>query len=326
MRCACWRPRGRRCWRPAWPTRRSTWSSTARPGTCASCCRWSHGARPGSPICAAGATSVRSTSRIIQGWTWRRPGTVSTTTSRPSRSTTGPSRPAAGRRIRSPMRPGLCCGGRRRRPMTHSPWRPATLDRPAYYDVLRLAHLGTILRRLEILPQAEIGQLVNLAVLAQAAVIALLVLLVPVVAGQAAAGGWRRHRAAGDLLRGTRPGLPVHRDRGHRAGQPVPERPDLRLRDRVDGDAGVLRPWQPPGGAGGAGWDRHRLHARGGLVHRGLCRAAASHAGDAQLAVAGACWLGGAWQWRRCPSRWACRSRWGWRKPGQGRCFPLPGR
>ncbi len=56
---------------------------------------------------------------------------------------------------------------------------PATLDRPAYYDVLRLDHLGTILRRLEILPQPEIGQLVNLAVLAQALVLALLVLLVP---------------------------------------------------------------------------------------------------------------------------------------------------
>ena len=70
----------------------------------------------------------------------------------------------------------------------------ATLDRPAYYDVLRLTHLGTILRRLEILPQAEIGQLVNLAVLAQAAVIALLVLLVPLLAGQ-------RLRPSGGLLR-----------------------------------------------------------------------------------------------------------------------------
>ncbi|HEY0202652.1 MAG TPA: hypothetical protein VGC15_00700, partial [Acetobacteraceae bacterium] len=60
---------------------------------------------------------------------------------------------------------------------------PATLDRPAYYDILRLSHLGTILRRLEILPQAEIGQLVNLAVLAQAVVIAALVLLVPLLAG-----------------------------------------------------------------------------------------------------------------------------------------------
>ncbi|MEJ1977046.1 MAG: hypothetical protein WDN49_13960 [Acetobacteraceae bacterium] len=59
----------------------------------------------------------------------------------------------------------------------------ATLDRPAYYDVLRLSHLDTILRRLEILPQAEIGQLVNLAVLAQAIVIAAFVLLVPLLAG-----------------------------------------------------------------------------------------------------------------------------------------------
>jgi hypothetical protein len=71
---------------------------------------------------------------------------------------------------------------------------PATLDRPAYYDVLRLAHLGTILKRLEILPQAEIGQLVNLAVLAQAVVIAVLVLLVPVLAGG-------RLRAGGGILR-----------------------------------------------------------------------------------------------------------------------------
>ena len=30
---------------------------------------------------------------------------------------------------------------------------PATLDRPAFYDVLRLGHLRTIMRRLEVLPQ-----------------------------------------------------------------------------------------------------------------------------------------------------------------------------
>lgn len=59
---------------------------------------------------------------------------------------------------------------------------PMTLDRPFFYAVLRLDQLDTILKRLEILPQAEIGALVNLAVLAQAAVIALLVLLVPVIA------------------------------------------------------------------------------------------------------------------------------------------------
>ncbi len=66
---------------------------------------------------------------------------------------------------------------------------PMTLDQPAYYAVLRLGHLGTVLKRLEILPQAEIGQLVNLAVLAQAAVIAVLVLLVPLLSrGRVRAG------------------------------------------------------------------------------------------------------------------------------------------
>ncbi len=56
---------------------------------------------------------------------------------------------------------------------------PITLDRPSYYSVLRLTQMPTILKRLEILPQAEVGQLVNLAVLAQAVVIALVVLAVP---------------------------------------------------------------------------------------------------------------------------------------------------
>jgi len=59
---------------------------------------------------------------------------------------------------------------------------PITLDRPFFYAVLRLDQLETVVKRLEILPQAEIGALVNLAVLAQAVVIAVLVLLVPLVA------------------------------------------------------------------------------------------------------------------------------------------------
>ena len=59
---------------------------------------------------------------------------------------------------------------------------PITDDRPFFYDVLRLGRLPLILARIEMLPQAEIGPLVNLAVLAQAAVIALLVLLVPLAA------------------------------------------------------------------------------------------------------------------------------------------------
>jgi hypothetical protein len=59
---------------------------------------------------------------------------------------------------------------------------PITLDRPFFYAVLRLDRVGTILKRLEILPQSEVGALVNLAVLAQAVVIAALVLLVPLAA------------------------------------------------------------------------------------------------------------------------------------------------
>ncbi len=61
--------------------------------------------------------------------------------------------------------------------------RPATLDRPFAFDILRLAHLRTVLQRLELLPQAEIGQLVNVAVLLQAVVLAALVLLVPLAFG-----------------------------------------------------------------------------------------------------------------------------------------------
>ena len=58
---------------------------------------------------------------------------------------------------------------------------PITLDRPAYYSVLRLEQLPNILKRLEIMPQPEVAQLVNLAVLAQAAVLALIVLIVPII-------------------------------------------------------------------------------------------------------------------------------------------------
>ena len=60
--------------------------------------------------------------------------------------------------------------------------RPVTDDRPAFYAILRLDQLALLLARLQILPQAEIGALVNLAVLAQAVVIAALVLLVPLAA------------------------------------------------------------------------------------------------------------------------------------------------
>lgn len=60
---------------------------------------------------------------------------------------------------------------------------PISYDRPFFYAVLRLAELGTIIKRLELLPQAEIGPLVNVAVLGQAVVIALVVLLLPLAGG-----------------------------------------------------------------------------------------------------------------------------------------------
>ncbi len=59
---------------------------------------------------------------------------------------------------------------------------PVTLDRPGLYAVLRLSRVATILQRLELLPQGEVAPLVNLAVLAQASILALLVLAVPLAA------------------------------------------------------------------------------------------------------------------------------------------------
>jgi hypothetical protein len=59
---------------------------------------------------------------------------------------------------------------------------PITERRPYYYNVLRLTRWPLLLRRIELLPQAEIGPLVNVAVLAQAIVLALFVLMVPALA------------------------------------------------------------------------------------------------------------------------------------------------
>jgi spermidine synthase len=63
---------------------------------------------------------------------------------------------------------------------------PITLDRPAFYSILRLGQVPNILQRIEILPQPEVGQLVNLAVLGQAIVLALLVLAAPLLAPRVA--------------------------------------------------------------------------------------------------------------------------------------------
>jgi hypothetical protein len=71
--------------------------------------------------------------------------------------------------------------------------RPVRDDRPAFYAILRLGQLPLLLARLQILPQAEIGALVNLAVLAQAGLLAVLVLLAALAGPKRAAGqsgGW----------------------------------------------------------------------------------------------------------------------------------------
>ncbi len=56
---------------------------------------------------------------------------------------------------------------------------PLTWDRPFMSPVVRLAALPSAFARVELLPQAEIGLLVNVAVLVQAIVLAVLVLLLP---------------------------------------------------------------------------------------------------------------------------------------------------
>ncbi len=56
---------------------------------------------------------------------------------------------------------------------------PIHLDKPFFYAILQLQQVDVLVQRLEVLPQPEIGALVNLAVLAQAILIALLVLGAP---------------------------------------------------------------------------------------------------------------------------------------------------
>ena len=191
---------------------------------------------------------------------------------------------------------------------------PITLDRPFFYAVLRLDRIGTILKRLEILPQAEVGALVNLAVLAQAVVIAVLVLLVPLLApGRVRAPGAGLLRAVvyfpalalGFLF------IEIY----------LIEKASFWLADRTSGFALVLTGMLVFSGLGSllserlAAAPRHFM-ALAALVVLVWCAAAAAvpaagDAGDPGLAVRGAgrrC----CWRWsRRCRWRWACRSRWG---------------
>lgn len=58
---------------------------------------------------------------------------------------------------------------------------PSTQDRPFFHEIIRPTRILEALARIELLPRQEIGYLVNVAVLAQAACIALVVFLLPLV-------------------------------------------------------------------------------------------------------------------------------------------------
>jgi hypothetical protein len=63
---------------------------------------------------------------------------------------------------------------------------PSTMDRPDFSSISRLTRIRTLVARLQVLPEREIGYLLNLVVLAQALVLAVLVLLLPLGAGRRA--------------------------------------------------------------------------------------------------------------------------------------------
>jgi len=62
--------------------------------------------------------------------------------------------------------------------------RPSTLDRPFFYSILRLSNLPQILSNIALIPREEISYLINLAVLAQSILLALVVLFLPMAAGR----------------------------------------------------------------------------------------------------------------------------------------------
>lgn len=74
---------------------------------------------------------------------------------------------------------------------------PSTQDRPFFHEIIRLDRLREVLARIELLPRQEIGYLVNVAVLAQAAAFALVVFLLPLTRRKSLGG-----IGTGRMLRG----------------------------------------------------------------------------------------------------------------------------
>jgi len=58
---------------------------------------------------------------------------------------------------------------------------PSTYDRPFFFSVVRLDRMRTVLRKIALLPREEIAFLVNVAVLLQAALLAVIVLALPLI-------------------------------------------------------------------------------------------------------------------------------------------------
>jgi hypothetical protein len=58
---------------------------------------------------------------------------------------------------------------------------PSTVDRPSFFAVLRMSKLGQVMDKRSILPQEEVGYLVNIFILVQAVVLALVILLLPLI-------------------------------------------------------------------------------------------------------------------------------------------------
>lgn len=62
---------------------------------------------------------------------------------------------------------------------------PSSYDRPAFHSILRPGKLDNILRKIAIIPREELGTLINMAVLVQALLLAVIVLALPLIR-------WRR--------------------------------------------------------------------------------------------------------------------------------------
>lgn len=72
---------------------------------------------------------------------------------------------------------------------------PSTLNQPDFYSILRLSKLKTILKNISLVPLGEMGGLINIAILLQSIIIAIIILLLPLIR-------WRKYLPkAKDLIK-----------------------------------------------------------------------------------------------------------------------------